>query len=85
MMQLSSFRRSDYVAACPSNQDLFAEVYAILERHPRASLLDLFRSPQFTDADFGDSDHINRNGALKLTKMVDDGCAKFNAANGYMI
>ena len=44
----------------------------IMERHPRARLLDLFRSPQFSDDDFGDSDHVNQEGARKITAMIDD-------------
>ena len=63
--------RSDYVACCPPNGEMFETVYALVKRYPDARLLDLFRSPAFVDADFGDSDHLAPRGAAKLTEIIE--------------
>lgn len=62
--------RSDYIALCPSNEELFSSVYALVNRHAKAKLVDLFRCPEFIDSDFGDSDHMTRVGAEKLTAII---------------
>jgi hypothetical protein len=63
--------RSDYVACCPPNGEMFETVYALVKRYPDVRLLDLFRSPAFVDADFGDSDHLAPRGAAKLTELIE--------------
>lgn len=62
--------RSDYLSFCPDKQNIFAGAYAILNRHPRVRVIDLFGSSRFSDADFGDSDHPNLAGAKKITEML---------------
>jgi hypothetical protein len=47
------------------------EATGVAARH-HATYLDLFKDARFTDADFQNADHLNKSGALKLTKLVSD-------------
>ena len=62
--------RSDYTALCPPYDELFAELLGVLRRHHNVSLLSFWGDSSFVDSDFGDMDHLNRQGAEKLTAKI---------------
>lgn len=64
--------RSDYREHLPADQELFGELYALLDECPAVQLMSFLRDCDFEDSDFGDTDHLNRHGAEKLTGMIKD-------------
>lgn len=50
--------------------DLRRRLHAFLRHAPAARYLDLSADPRFTAADFYDSDHLNTDGARKLTRIL---------------
>ncbi|WP_392565617.1 hypothetical protein RHO15_08500 [Utexia brackfieldae] len=49
--------------------DIFNEIHQISQSY-NLKIIDLFNYDLFTDDDFGDSDHVNINGANKLTNIA---------------
>jgi len=41
------------------------------ERHPNSYYLNLLRNTSFSAKDFRDADHLNSDGAKKLSQMID--------------
>lgn len=50
--------------------EMFKELYEITEKYNHIHIIDLYDSPLFEKSDFYDWQHLNYNGALKLTKIV---------------
>jgi len=60
--------RSDYKTLIPNKNILFEKIYKL--NLSNAIFIDFFDSNIFTDNDFGDTDHLNENGAKKLTNEI---------------
>lgn len=50
--------------------DTHSRIQQFLQRHPQTTYLDFSASPQFSANDFYDSDHLNTQGAQKLSLLV---------------
>lgn len=50
--------------------DTHSRIQQFLQRHPQTTYLDFRASPQFSANDFYDSDHLNTQGAQKLSLLV---------------
>lgn len=62
--------RSDYSALLPPFEETFAELLALVKQNPEIKLMSFVDDKDFVDADFGDMDHLNRQGATKLTAKI---------------
>ncbi len=60
--------RSDYKKLLPSKQVLFKKFFRSNVKH--LIIIDLYDSILFNDDDFGDTDHLNEKGALKITNEI---------------
>lgn len=60
--------RSDYKAQLPPKAELFKKIYNL--KLQSSLLLDFYDSDLFTDEDMGDTDHMNEQGARKLTLEI---------------
>ena len=60
--------RSDFKNLLPSEVVLFEKLY-ILESEGM-KILNFFNSDKFHDTDFGDTDHLNEAGAIKMTNEI---------------
>lgn len=63
--------RSDYLHELDKYEDVFASIY-LLCKHYGVPFFDFSHSKTFNDNDFGDLDHLNKNGAVKLTKQLNE-------------
>ena len=60
--------RSDYMALMPPFEETFKELLAL----DGVKILNFFGDENFSDGDFGDTDHLNKSGAMKLTRLIRD-------------
>lgn len=51
---------------------LHSTVDSIVAKYPNAAYHDLLADQRFLEADFADGDHMNKQGAQKLTRIIDD-------------
>lgn len=58
--------RSDYTSFLPS----FEETFSALLKLKEINIISFFSDKRFSDSDFGDTDHLNENGAKKLTNLI---------------
>ena len=58
--------RSDYKVLLPDSSVLFRKFFSLKDIH----ILNYYDSDLFTDDDLGDTDHLNEQGAIKLTKEI---------------
>lgn len=63
--------RADYREFLPPSETVFRELYALAEKEPQLKIINLQDDLRFADADFNDMDHLNLNGAKKLTKIIE--------------
>lgn len=61
--------RSDYKKFMPDAKDLFNDLYQL---NDKLRIINLYDNTSFEDGDFGDFDHLNKKGAIKLTKILKD-------------
>jgi len=66
--------RSDYMRYMPPCETVFKDLFAL----KNVRVLNYFGNPDFSDDDFGDTDHLNLQGALKLSGFIRDALG-FNA------
>lgn len=62
--------RSDYRNCLPSFEDMFSELSKIVRQEKNIELISFLDGKDFTEADFGDTDHLTLNGAVKLTRKI---------------
>ena len=62
--------RSDFAALLPPFDEMFAELLALQAGKPSIQILSFMGDKDFDDSDFGDTDHLNRQGAEKLTAKL---------------
>lgn len=62
--------RSDYKSNLPDSADLFKKLYIISNN--RFNILNFYDNNDFLFEDFGDFDHLNCDGAEKLTKKINE-------------
>lgn len=63
--------RKDYREALGADEDhLFSAARGVVVRNPEIRLLSYHSAEAFGAEDFSDADHLNRRGALKLTRMI---------------
>ena len=60
--------RSDYKNLLPPENFLFEKLNKL--EVDGLKILNYYNSDKFDDTDFGDADHLNENGAIKLTKEI---------------
>ena len=58
--------RSDYKKIISKQSNLFEKIYNL----KGVEVLNFYDSKIFSDDDFGDSDHLNEQGAIKLTNEI---------------
>lgn len=58
--------RSDYTNLLPSSAELFPDLLKLKD----IRILSFLGDQRFLDSDFGDSDHLNKQGAEKLTELI---------------
>ena len=61
--------RSDYRNCLPPFEELFAE---LLKLKNQVKILSFFEDEHFSDSDFWDTDHLNKQGSMKLTAFIRD-------------
>lgn len=65
--------RKDYREALGADEgQIFCAVRGIVVQNPEIRLLSYHSSEAFGEEDFSDADHLNRRGALKLTRLIHD-------------
>ena len=63
--------RADYLSYVPADAKPFEKLENLLRKYNgKVRYLNYWHDPDFTDADFIDSDHLSRNGAEKLTAKI---------------
>lgn len=62
--------RSDYTKLLPPFEEVFAPLLSLTQKDASIHLLDYFHDTDFADDDFGDTDHLNLQGAKKLTQKI---------------
>ena len=62
--------RQDYLDCLPSDQEIYFELFAFLQKNPDVQLLNFQRDPDFKSTDFDSADHCNKTGARKLTNKI---------------
>ena len=60
--------RSDYMTLMPPFEETFKELLAL----DGVKILNFFGDENFSDGDFNDTDHLNKSGAMKLTRLIRD-------------
>ena len=60
--------RSDYKALLPSEDVVFKKIFDA--KLLNTEIVSYYNSSKFSDADMGDTDHMNEQGAIKITKLV---------------
>lgn len=60
--------RKDYKSLLPDKEIIFKKLYQL--RSNNFIIIDLYDEESFTDADFGDTDHLNEIGANKATNII---------------
>lgn len=58
--------RSDYTRCIPPCETVFKDLFSL----KNIPIFNYFGSSDFSDEDFGDMDHLNLRGALKLTGFI---------------
>lgn len=58
--------RTDYKKLLPTDSTLFSKFYNL----DGVEILNYYNSEIFVDSDFGDTDHLNENGSIKLTNDI---------------
>ena len=59
--------RSDYAKLLPSLEELFPELLSLKDE---IQIVSFMNDADFSDDDFGDTDHLNKEGAEKLTQKI---------------
>lgn len=54
----------------PNSDELFKEIYTLVEDFSHAKILNLYDDPSFSNEDFIDGDHPNESGAIKMTAKM---------------
>ena len=62
--------RADYRAALPPKSELFRKLFALRERRGGFRIADFFDDADFSAEDFADTDHLNPDGAMKLSRKI---------------
>lgn len=62
--------RSDFKRELPEKEKLFSKFFKL--ESDDTKLFDLYDSNCFNDSDFGDTDHLNENGAIKISKLINE-------------
>ena len=60
--------RSDYKALLPSEDVVFKKIFEA--KLLNTEIVSYYNSSKFSDADMGDTDHMNEQGAIKITKLI---------------
>ena len=61
--------RKDYKDCCPSDKVIFKDIYE-LSNELNIKIYDFYNDEDFKYEDFYDTDHLNPNGAKKLTEKL---------------
>ena len=61
---------SIYKNAIPESKTMYEDLYKICENYKHIKIVNLYDSELFNDSDFGDGDHVNISGAIKITKAI---------------
>ena len=62
--------RQDYRQYLPSKEIVFKELLDVLKENKNVKLLDFMDLKNLNDDDFSDPDHLNSQGAAKLTREI---------------
>lgn len=62
--------RSDYCALLPKYEDIFKKLLKSIRGKKHVKLLNYQNDVDFKDKDFGDCDHLNKQGAIKLANKI---------------
>ncbi len=62
--------RHDYVMHLPSSERILQPLSELAAGNPVARLLNFLNDSDFIDSDFGDMDHLNLQGARRLTEKI---------------
>ncbi|MEZ9864927.1 hypothetical protein AB4353_17305 [Vibrio breoganii] len=60
--------KASYYQSLPEKNTLFTSIQKFKKQG--VNIIDLYGSEYFDDSDFGDFDHMNEKGAIKLTKLI---------------
>jgi hypothetical protein len=60
--------RSDFKALLPEKTELYQSIYQLNSKN--LAILDFYDDPRFSDKDLGDTDHLNEQGAKKITQFI---------------
>lgn len=71
--------RNDYKDLLPQSSIVFDKLFR-LGHYMKYDILNFYDSEFFIDNDFGDADHLNEQGAIKLTKMINEYFLKKNSS-----
>lgn len=59
-----------YKSVLPDEKEIFKTLYALADDNPNLKILSYYNSNAFSDDDFADYEHLNRQGAEKLTALI---------------
>lgn len=63
---------TEYKRCLPSEEQLFAHLFALLKLYPSVQLIDFYSRNDFTDDEWWDYDHLNPSGAKKFTQLFEE-------------
>lgn len=61
---------SSYKSVLPEEKEVFKTLYAFAAKNPDVKIQSFYNSDIFSNEDFADYEHLNRQGAEKLTSLV---------------
>lgn len=70
--------RQDYLSFLPPYETVFSQLLRIAKEHPSVHILNYQNDKDFSDDDFYDSDHLNQQGAEKLTNKITQDIARIS-------
>ncbi len=62
--------RNDVRAKLPNSHDLYSDLLILTSRYNNIEILNAYEDEEFVPDDFLDSDHLNYQGACKLTAKI---------------
>lgn len=69
-----------YKKVWPNSNIIFERLYKICQKYSHVQILNLYDSKEFEDNNFMDADHLNHNGAAKMSAIMHEAIKK-NGSN----
>lgn len=59
-----------YKESIPNGKEIFKHLFEMCNKYKQVNILDFYNSNLFSEDDFIDSDHLNKDGQIKMTEFI---------------